>query len=57
VLKAPGVSDVYTHYRGENVPDDEFFRNALVDTFGVPRDKVDEFKALKNPGEALLKRP
>jgi len=46
VLKAPGVSDVYTHYRGENVPDDEFFRNALVDTFGLPRDKVDEFKAV-----------
>jgi hypothetical protein len=44
VLKAPGVSDVYTHYRGENVPDDEFFRNALVDTFKLPRDKVDEFK-------------
>jgi hypothetical protein len=37
---------VYTHYRGENVPDDEFFRNALVDTFGLPRDKVDEFKAV-----------
>jgi hypothetical protein len=46
VLNAPGVSDVYTHYRGENVPDDEFFRNALVDTFGVPADKVDEFKAI-----------
>jgi hypothetical protein len=43
VLKAPAISDVYTHYRGENVPDDEFFRNALVDTFGVPRDKVEEF--------------
>jgi hypothetical protein len=46
VLRAPGVSDVYTHYRGENVPDDEFFRNALVDTFGVPGDKVDEFKVI-----------
>jgi hypothetical protein len=46
VLKAPGVADVYTHYRGENVPDDEFFRNALVDTFGVPRDKLDEFKTV-----------
>jgi hypothetical protein len=46
VLNAPGVSDVYTHYRGENVPDDEFFRNALVDTFGLPADKVDEFKAV-----------
>jgi hypothetical protein len=46
VFKAPGVSDVYTHYRGENVPDDEFFRNALVDTFKLPRDKVDEFKVV-----------
>jgi hypothetical protein len=46
VLKAPGISDVYTHYRGENVPDDEFFKNALVDTFGVPPDKVDEFKVI-----------
>lgn len=43
VLKAPAVSDVYTHYRGENVPDDEFFRNALTDTFGLPKDKVEEF--------------
>jgi hypothetical protein len=46
VLMAPEISDVYTHYRGENVPDDEFFRNALVDTFRIPRDKVDEFKAV-----------
>jgi hypothetical protein len=46
VLNAPGVSSVYSHYRGENVPDDEFFRNALVDTFGLPADKVDEFKAI-----------
>jgi hypothetical protein len=46
VLMAPEVSDVYTHYRGENVPDDEFFRNALADTFKIPKDKVDEFKAV-----------
>ena len=46
VLNAPTVSDVYKHYRGENVPDDEFFRNALVDTFGVAADKADEFKAV-----------
>jgi len=46
VLRAPGIADVYTHYRGENVPDEEFFRNALVDTFKVPKDKVDEFKAI-----------
>ncbi len=46
VLNAPTVSDVYKHYRGENVPDDEFFKNALVDTFGLAADKVDEFKAV-----------
>jgi hypothetical protein len=46
VLNAPTIADVYKHYRGENVPDDEFFKNALVDTFGVASDKVDEFKAV-----------
>ena len=46
VLNAPTIADVYKHYRGENVPDDEFFRNALVDTFGLPADKADEFKAV-----------
>lgn len=46
VFNAPTVADVYQHYRGENVPDDEFFKNALVDTFGVSADKVDEFKAV-----------
>lgn len=43
ILAAPEVSDVYNFYRGENLPDDEFFRNALVDRFGVPADKVGEF--------------
>lgn len=46
VLMAPEISDVYTHYRGENIPDDEFFRNALADTFKIPRDKIDEFKSI-----------
>lgn len=46
VLNAPTIADVYKHYRGENVPDDEFFRNALVDTFGLAADKADEFKAI-----------
>jgi hypothetical protein len=44
VLDAPVVSEVYSHYRGENLPDQQFFNNALVDTFGVPVDKVGEFK-------------
>ena len=36
VLKAPGISEVYTHYRGESIPQDTFFKNTLVDTFGIP---------------------
>ncbi len=56
VLNAPTISDVYKHYRGENIPDDQFFRNALVDTFGLPADKIDEFKAvfLEDLSEAQL---
>jgi hypothetical protein len=46
VLKAPKISDVYKHYRGENIPDDPFFGNALTDTFGIPADKHEEFKAI-----------
>jgi len=43
VLKAPDISEVYNHYRGENIPDDKFFENALVDNFKIPREKVIEF--------------
>lgn len=43
VLNAPVISDVYAHYRGENLPDTQFFHNALVDNFGVPPDKASEF--------------
>lgn len=43
VLKAPDIADVYKHYRGENLPDQQFFNNALVDKFGMPQDKVPEF--------------
>lgn len=46
VLKAPDVSAVYKHYRGENLPDDQFFDNALVDTFGIPKEKLAEFKSI-----------
>src|SRR5579863_1622238 len=35
VLKAPEISAVYSHYRGENLPDTQFFDNALVDKFGI----------------------
>jgi len=44
VLSAPVISEVYGHYRGEYIPDAQFFHNALVDTFDVPADKVDEFQ-------------
>lgn len=45
-LSAPGLSDVYMHYRGENLPDDEFFNNALTEKFKIPINKVDEFKSI-----------
>ncbi len=46
VLNAPDLSDVYQHYRGENIPDDIFFENALVENFGIPREKVAEFREI-----------
>ncbi len=44
VLNAPTISDVYMHFRGENLPDRQFFDNALEDSFKIPRDKLSEFK-------------
>lgn len=46
VLGAPVVQDVYGHYRGENLPDDSFFNNALTDKFKIPPDKVSEFRSI-----------
>lgn len=46
VLKAPEIGDVYRHYRGENLPDEQFFDNALVDTFNIPQSKLTEFKSI-----------
>ena len=46
VLKAPDISDVYKHYRGENLPDQQFFDNALTDTFNIPKEKLSEFKSI-----------
>jgi hypothetical protein len=43
ILKAPVISDVYKHYRGENLPDRKFFENALVDNFKIPQEKLSEF--------------
>jgi hypothetical protein len=44
ILKAPDISEVYAHYRGENLPDDRFLENTLIDTFGIPIGKAAEFK-------------
>jgi hypothetical protein len=44
ILRAPLVSDVYNHYRGENLPDDKFLANALTDKFNLPAANVAEFK-------------
>jgi hypothetical protein len=46
VLKAPIISDVYKHYRGENLPDQQFFDNALADNFKVPPTSISEFKEI-----------
>lgn len=44
IMNAPDISEVYQHYRGENLPDDQFFRNTVVETYGVPSDSYSEFK-------------
>jgi hypothetical protein len=46
ILAAPIISDVYKHYRGENLPDDEFLKNTVVETYKVPAEKFDEFKSI-----------
>ena len=43
VVNAPIISAVYNHYRGENIPDTEFFNNALTDKFNIAAEKVGEF--------------
>ncbi|HEV2498476.1 MAG TPA: hypothetical protein VGY31_02720 [Terriglobia bacterium] len=43
VLQAPVISDLYKRYRGENLPDREFLVNTAVDSFKVPKEKVEEF--------------
>jgi hypothetical protein len=44
ILKAPEISDVYKHYRGENIPDDTFFKNTLVEKFKIPEADFSDFK-------------
>lgn len=44
VLKAPLVSDVYKHYRGENLPEDRtFLANTATESFRIPTERVSEF--------------
>lgn len=44
VLGTPLISDVYNHYRGENLPDDKFFANTLTDKFGFSATDVSAFR-------------
>jgi hypothetical protein len=48
ILAAPEIADVYNHYRGENLPDEQFFINALTDRFKLPTDKVADFLSVFN---------
>lgn len=44
VLQTPVISDVYNHYRGENLPDEKFLGNALTDKFGIAKEHASEFR-------------
>lgn len=44
ILKAPDLSEVYQHYRGENLPDDQFLMNTVIETYKVPAESFPEFK-------------
>ncbi len=46
VQAAPVISEVYSHFRGEYLPDTQFINNTLVDTFHIPIEKVAEFLEL-----------
>jgi len=47
VLSAPLISDVYKHYRGENLPEEtSFLINTATETFKIPADRVAEFLAV-----------
>lgn len=46
ILAAPDFSTVYNYYRGEHLPESQYYTNALVDRFKIPTDKVSEFQQL-----------
>lgn len=56
IMNAPQICEVYKHYRGENLPDPQFFKNTVVDKYSVPLEKADEFREvfLKSLKEAEL---
>lgn len=44
ILNAPLISDMYKHYRGENLPEESsFLINTATETFKIPADRVAEF--------------
>jgi hypothetical protein len=43
VLNAPVIGEVYSRYRGENLPDQEFLVNTLVDSFNIREEEVSQF--------------
>ena len=45
-LKAPVISDVYKHYRGENLPDQSYVINTVVVEFKVPADRAEAFSEI-----------
>jgi hypothetical protein len=46
ILNAPDIADVYKYYRGENIPDDTYFRNTLESNFGIPNENFADFKQI-----------
>jgi hypothetical protein len=51
VITCPIFGEIYAYYRGNALPKDEFFSNALIKTFNVPSAKLEELK--KNFIESL----
>ena len=44
LLNAPLISDVYKHYRGENLPEEtSFLVNTVTESFKVPAERAAEF--------------
>lgn len=44
LLNAPLISDVYKHYRGENLPEENsFLLNTITESFKVPAERASEF--------------